>query len=190
MGLLSLLRGGSLAGADGPDRLVCDDDLVPLLGGAGSLDGLELLGKDLLCAGFLALLLGLTDAVDDAEVGSEARLELLNKSSLGLAKDVTTLAVPQDHPLEAKVRDELGGELTGEGALLGPAVLGGHLVGGDEGALGHVEVDGGGSADDLNVAGKGCGGGVELLHELGESGNHAVALPVSSDKESTHLFSF
>lgn len=46
MSLFSLLRGGNFACADCPDRLVCDDNILPVRLANGSSDGEELLGTD------------------------------------------------------------------------------------------------------------------------------------------------
>ena len=46
MDLLSLLSGSDLAGSDGPDRLVSDDNLGPLLLGELLGGGVELTGDD------------------------------------------------------------------------------------------------------------------------------------------------
>lgn len=126
MDLLGLLSGGDLAGANGPDRLVRDDDLTPV--GDLRLESLELGADDLDGLAGLALLEGLAAAPDDAGAVLSGVLRLGSDGSVGLVQNGAALRVAKDGPGNLVVLELLDGDLTGEGAVgLVVDVLGGDL---------------------------------------------------------------
>lgn len=101
--LLSLLDGGNLASANGPDGLVGNNNLLPVgtrnLGGEGS----QLLlddGDGL--AGF-TLLEGLAAAPDDAHATVDGDLGLGSNNLVCLVQDGPALRVAEDGPVDAAV---------------------------------------------------------------------------------------
>ena len=149
MHLLGLLAGGDLAGADGPDGLVGDDDLGPVLDLVS--DGVELADDDVDGLVGLALLERLADAEDDREILGECGGGLLGDVGVRLAKEGAALRVTEDDPGDGGVLDLRDRDLTGEGTRgLVVGVLGRN---GDLGALELLlngqEVERGGSDDDF-----------------------------------------
>ena len=124
--LLGLLDGGDLAGADGPDGLVGDDDVLPVanLGGDSSklaLDHLDSLAR-------LALLERLAAAPDDADATLGSNLSLVGDDLVRLPEDGPALRVAEDGPVDATVLELGDADLAGEGAVgLVKDVLGGNL---------------------------------------------------------------
>ena len=167
MNLFSLLGGSGLAGADGPDGLVGDDDVLPLLGAQVEYAALELcLADSLLLVGF-ALCQALADAEDYLQTVGQSQIHLLLEDGGCLVVVLTTLAVAQDDVLGAGALDHGGAHLTGVGsALLVGAVLG---ADGDAAVLqqiGHSgQVDEGRADDDVAV---GLLSSENLLEFLGE----------------------
>lgn len=146
--LLGLLLGGDLAGANGPDGLVGDDDLGPVADLL--LEGGELGGDDLEGLVGLALLERLTAAPDDADAVVGGVLGLGGDGLVGLAEDGAALAVAQDGPVDIGVLELVGAGLTGEGTVgLVEDVLGsdGDLL--LQGLAGSQQVDGRGSDNGL-----------------------------------------
>ena len=127
MDLLSLLSGSDLSGTNGPDWLVSNDDLTPLLsrdllGNSGKLAGDDLNGLTL-----LALLEGLSAAEDDVDVLVKGGLGLGGDKVVRLADDGATLRVADQGPVDVGVLELVGGDLAGESTLvLVVDVLGGH----------------------------------------------------------------
>ena len=76
MDLLGLFRGGHLAGADGPDRLVGDHDRRHLLGRQPGQRAVELAPDDLRGLARLALGQQFADADDRRQPGRQGRLDL------------------------------------------------------------------------------------------------------------------
>jgi len=148
--LLCLLGGGNLAGADGPDGLVGDDDLAPvldLLGNGGKLADDNLHGL----AG-IALLEGLTAAQNDVDAAVNGSLGLVGDEGVGLLEDDTALAVAEEGPGDVGVLELLDGDLTGEGTVgLVEDVLGSDLDALAGVLAGEEEVEGGRGDDDLGV---------------------------------------
>jgi hypothetical protein len=169
--LLRLLGGGDLAGADGPDGLVGDDDLAPVLDLLG--DGGQL-GNDYLhgLVG-LALLEGLTAAENHADAAVDGSLGLAGDEVVGLLEDDTALAVAEESPGDVGVLELGDGDLAGEGAVgLVEDVLGGDLDALAGVLAGEEEVEGGRGDDDLGV---GVDlGVVELVDNVGDRLNGAV----------------
>lgn len=124
MDLLGLLGGGDLAGADGPDGLVGDDDLAPV--GDLGLQGGELGGDDVEGLAGLALLQALAAAPYDADAVLGGVLGLGGHDLVALAEDRSSLRVAEDGPVDAAVLEVLDRDLAGEGAVrLVVDVLGG-----------------------------------------------------------------
>ncbi len=94
--LLGVIGGGGHTGADGPDGLVSDDELI----GGGELETLEAglhLGDDMLHVGAgLANLKRLAAAEDGNDAAGDERLGLLVLVLIGLVEIVTTLGVTDD----------------------------------------------------------------------------------------------
>lgn len=169
--LLRLLGGGDLAGADGPDGLVGDDDLAPVLDLLG--DGGELGNDNLHGLVGLALLEGLTAAEDDADAAVNGGLGLVGDEGVGLLEDDAALAVAEEGPGDVGVLELGDGDLTGEGTVgLVEDVLGGNLNTLAGVLAGEEEVEGGRGDDDLGV---GVDlGVVELVDNVGDRLNGAV----------------
>ena len=113
--LLGLLGGGDLAGADGPDGLVGDDDAAPV--GDLGLEGGELAGDVLEGLSRLALLQGLAAAPDDAEPGVGGVLGLGGDDGVALVEDGAALRVAQDGPVDLAVLELRHRDLAREGAV-------------------------------------------------------------------------
>ena len=148
--LLGLLLGGDLAGANGPDGLVGDDDLGPVADLL--LEGSELSGDDLKGLVGLALLERLAAAPDDAHTVVGGVLGLGGHDLISLAQDGAALAVAQDGPLDVGVLELVGAGLAGEGAVgLVEDILGrnGDLL--LQGLAGSKQVDGRGGNNGLCV---------------------------------------
>lgn len=148
MDLLGLLGGGDLAGANGPDGLVGDDDLGPV--GDLSLEGGELLADDLDGLAGLTLLQRLAAAPDDAQAVLGGVLGLEGDHLVALAEDGAALGVAQDGPGDAAVLELGDGDFAREGAVgLVEDVLGGNLNARAEALADEEEVQVGGRDDDL-----------------------------------------
>ena len=184
--LLSLLWRGSDSSADGPDWLVSNDDLAPVLDLLA--DGSELSGVDLVGPARLTLVELLTDASNDLEVIVEGHLDLLGDSLVGLAEDVTALTVSEDDPVEASVLEHGGTGLTSEGTIaVDGAVLGGNLHNRAlEGLLGSGDVHEVWCNDDIDLVDIKGEWSQDISWELAGKAKGAIALPVSSDKQLSH----
>jgi hypothetical protein len=146
--LLGLLGAGDLAGANGPDGLVGNDDLAPVLDLLG--DGAELVGDDLDGLVGLSLLEGLANAENNAEAVVEGGLGLGSDEVVGLLEDDTTLRVTGQGPGDVGLLELAGRDLTGEGTVgLVEDVLGSDLETGAEVLTGEEKVEGRRGDDDL-----------------------------------------
>jgi hypothetical protein len=146
--LLSLLSGGDLASANGPDRLVGNDDLTPVrdLG----LESLQLLADDLNGLASLTLLEGLAAAPDDTNAGLSGDLGLGSDEVVGLVEDGAALGVAEDGPGDVAVLELGDGDLAGVGTVgLVEDVLGGDLDAGAEVLTDEEEIEGRRGDDDL-----------------------------------------
>ena len=115
MHLLCLLSGRDLAGANGPDGLVGNDDLAPVAN--LRLEGLELLADNLDGLVGFSLLEALAAAPDDTEAVFGGVLCLGGDVVVGFLEDGSALGVAEDGPGYFAV-DELGdGDLAGECAI-------------------------------------------------------------------------
>ena len=186
MGLLSLLWGGDNTGADSPDWLVGNDNLAPVINLLA--DGFELSCIDSISLTSFTLIELFADASHDTDVLVKGSLDLLADNLVGLAKDVASLTVSKDAPVESEVLEHDSASLTSVSSVaVKGAVLCGKLDGGaGEGSLGSTEMKGRGSDNDLNL-------GLVDLHvledasgELASEVDGPVAFPVSSDKQFAH----
>lgn len=146
--LLGLLSAGDLAGADGPDGLVGNDDLAPVLDLLG--DGAELVGDDFDGLVGLSLLEGLTNAENNTEAVVEGGLGLGGDEVVGLLEDDTALRVTGQGPGDVGLLELAGRDLTGESTVgLVEDVLGGDLETGAEMLTGEEKVESGRGNDNL-----------------------------------------
>ena len=100
MGLLSDLWGGGLSSTDGPDWLVSDDDVAPLLLIEDVGDSLELLGIDLVGDTTLSLLLFLTNTEHNAHAVLDGLLGLDGGDLISLSEEGSSLGVTGEGVLE------------------------------------------------------------------------------------------
>lgn len=148
MDLLGLLDGGDLAGADGPDGLVGDDDVAPV--GDLGLEGLDLGGDELDGLAGLAGLEALTAAPDDLQAVLGGVLGLGGDDIVRLAEDGSALRVAEDGPVDVAVLELSNRDLASEGTVgLVKDVLGGNLDLGADGLADEREVEGGRRDNDL-----------------------------------------
>ena len=177
--LLSLGGGGDLAGTDGPDGLVGNDDVVPVLDGVGV--GLELSADDSGGLAGLSLLEGLTEAGNDLDAVLESVGGLLGDLGVGLALGAA-LGVTDDGPVDLEVLQHLSGGLTSEGTVaLGPAILSSDGDVGADGGDSLAEVGSRGGDDDLGVVVEGTV--VEVTDNVLDLSDGTVALPVAANEE-------
>ena len=183
VGLLGLLWGGSHAGADGPDGLVGDHDVAPVIDLLA--DSVKLSGVDDIGLTTLALIELLADARHNGKTVLGGNLNLVGNDLVALAEDMASLAVPQDDPVKTEVLDHLRGGLTSVGTVsVEGAVLGGELnLGAGESLLSLAQVQEAGSADNLDLALVEGHRLEDLGGELTAEVNAAVALPVSADEQ-------
>ena len=120
MRFLRLIRGGRAARADGPDRLVGDDQRADLLAGDAVEAGLDLAIEDGERGAGLAFGERLADADDRDEAGGDRRADLPVHGLVGLAEQGPPLRVADDHVLGAGLLDHRAADLTGERALALP----------------------------------------------------------------------
>jgi len=126
VGLLGLVWGGSNSGTDGPDWLVGDDDLAPVVNLLT--DGSELSSVDLVGLSALSLIELLSDASHDLEVVVEGNLDLGGDGVVALTEDVTSLTVSKDNPVKAEVLEHGSTGLSSVSSVaVKGAVLGGEL---------------------------------------------------------------
>lgn len=118
MNLLSLLSGSNLAGTNGPDWLVGNDDLAPLLSGDLLGDSGKLASDDLDGLTLLALLERLSAAEDDVDVLVKGGLGLGGDKLVILANDGAALRVADQGPVDVGVLELVGGDLAGESSLV------------------------------------------------------------------------
>ena len=125
--LLCLLLGSNLAGANGPDGLVGDDNVGPV-GADAALERLELLCDDRDGASCLALLQRLAAAPDDSNTVLAGELCLGRHELVALAKDGSPLGVAENRPGDVAISQLGRRNLAGVGALgLVEDILGSNL---------------------------------------------------------------
>ena len=144
MHLLGLLNGCDLAGTNGPNGLVGDDDRAEIshrpkqrrrIEGSLPVGRVNLLGNSLQLAldnilglAALALLEGLSNARNDTETSTNSGAHLVRDELVGVAEEGAALRVTEDDPVHVGVFELVGRDLAGEGtARLGEAVLRGYL---------------------------------------------------------------
>ena len=187
--LLGLGRRGGLAGADGPDGLIGDDDLLHVLGGEVLEDGLGLGGANGEVLAGLALVEVLADAEDDAETRLEGEFHFLDELLVGLAVVLATLGVAEDGPLAADGLQHVDGDFAGVGALgVVGAVLGGELHLGALELLAAGEQVGERRGDDEADTGRNfCGAGCHGLRQFDTIRSGRVHLPVACNDFLSHI---
>mmetsp|Transcript_8206 Transcript_8206/g.24575 ORF Transcript_8206/g.24575 Transcript_8206/m.24575 type:complete len:472 (-) Transcript_8206:150-1565(-) len=179
--VLGLLRGGSEAGANGPDGLVGDDNIGPVL--LGEDVGVRLdLGEDEFVRGAsLAGLKGLAAAGDHLEALVECVFGLLGHLLVRLALSAA-LGMSDDGPAHAHILEHVSGGFAGEGSIsLDPAVLRSDSDVGSELLLHALNVNLRRAHDNLRVRAESRL--VEHRDEVVHLRDGAVALPVASDEE-------
>ena len=186
--LLGLISGSSLAGADGPDGLVGDDNILQLVSGHAIQRDLDLHTDQLLGHALLTLVEALADADDGLQAAGQRSLGALVDGLVGLGKVLAALAVADDDILNAEVGQHIGRDLAGESTrLLEVDILGADM---DVGALGHLDSGdeiGEGNADDDLAAGV-LDSGDQLADEGLGLGSGLVHFPVAGDDSFTILF--
>mmetsp|Transcript_88654 Transcript_88654/g.173387 ORF Transcript_88654/g.173387 Transcript_88654/m.173387 type:complete len:290 (+) Transcript_88654:120-989(+) len=179
--LLRLVRRGHLAGADGPDGLVGDDDVVPVLDLRDHSGQLPLV--HLVRLPRLALLQQLADAEDHLHALLLADLHLLRRDLVGVAVLRAALGVADERPTDAEVGEVLRAPLPGESAeARGRDVLGGHgHAQALDALLHHRDVQGRRADENVDLV-LVEGGAFPSLDELGGGLlRRWVALPVATD---------
>mmetsp|Transcript_35083 Transcript_35083/g.71817 ORF Transcript_35083/g.71817 Transcript_35083/m.71817 type:complete len:237 (-) Transcript_35083:104-814(-) len=186
MSLLSHLRCGSEAGSNGPDGLIGNSNLGPVILRQNLGSRCELRRTDVHGDTSLALLLLLANSEHDLEASIKRDLDLLCDKLTVLPSHTEALAalgVADDDPRAARVDELRRADLPGVGAwlLVEATVLGGDLDVVTE--LGEAEsnVEEGRSDGDLAVGGDGAGL-VEGLDDGLRGLDGAVALPVAADE--------
>ncbi len=179
--LVRLGGGGGFAGADGPNRLVGQDDAPQLLLGDAPQGRLGLHSHNLLGDAGLPLLQQLADAEDHLQPGVQGGADPLLDGDVGLPKILAALRMADDHVLHPQLLEHRGGNLPGEGAGFRPvAVFRAHRdVGAGGGRQGGFQV-GVGDADN-HAAVRVLHQGQQLLDEGLGLGTGLVHLPVSGD---------
>jgi len=97
VGVLSNGWCGCLAGTNGPDGLISDNDVGPILD--GGLHSIKLLLEDVICLIGFPLLKSLTDAQNDLETSGLGALNLLRNGLISLIEELSTLGVANEGPL-------------------------------------------------------------------------------------------
>ena len=114
--ILDLVRSGRAAGSDRPNWLVCNDNLGPVadvlldelqlswgIFWKANLDKLHLVEDNFFSFTGFSLFELLANAWNNTEPSFESFLDLLSDELIGLAKDVSSLRVAEDHPVDAKI---------------------------------------------------------------------------------------
>jgi len=186
VGLLSLLGGSNLASADGPDGLVSDDDLGPVVNFLS--DGSELSGVNFVSLVRLTLINLLTDAGHDGETVAQSELGLLGNNFVSLTKDVATLAVSENDPVDLGIDEHLSAEFTGVCAIVEKGgILSGDLnLGASKSSLHGGEVEGGWGNNDFDLGGVEVHSLEDISGEFLSEVKSAIALPVAADEVSSH----
>ncbi len=146
--LLRLLRAGHLARPDGPDGLVRNHNIVPVLD--LPLDRPQLCRDHLDRVAALPLLQRLAAAQDHVDAALERGLGLGGDELVVLLEDDATFAVAQEGPGDGRVLELADGNLPREGPVGAVKdVLGGDFDAGAEVLAGEEEVEGWRRDDDL-----------------------------------------
>merc|ERR1719234_1732293 len=113
--LLSLLRSGSLAGANRPNWLIGNYHLAPvrhILGNCCQLAEADLISNP--CLSFLKFL---PNAREDVQSGFQSKLNLVPNKLISLSKNIPPLRVAQDHPTSTAVLNHSWSQFSSEGSL-------------------------------------------------------------------------
>ena len=114
--VLGLLGRGHQPGADGPDRLIGDDDVAQ----ARAVELLEallhLVAQLALGVAGLALVLGLADAEDRLQAGVERGRDLLRQRAVGLVVVLAALGVAEHDAVDVELGEHRRRDLAREGA--------------------------------------------------------------------------
>lgn len=141
MDLLCLLNSGDLASANGPDGLVGNDNLAPVVD-LGT-DSSKLLLDDGDGLASLTLLEGLAAAPNDTNTALGSDLGLVGDDLVGLTEDGAALGVAQNGPGNAAVLKLGDADLAGESTVgLVEDVLSGNLEAGSELVTDEKEIEG------------------------------------------------
>ena len=112
--LARLLSGRGLAGADRPDRLVSDNNLLDVLHSNALQRDLDLLADNLHGHILLALGQALANAQDRTQAVLQCNQNLLVASLVGFVEVLTALRVADDHILHAQFLEHIGRDLARE----------------------------------------------------------------------------
>lgn len=113
--LLRLLRRCDFAGANGPHRLVCDDDLGPVLGLL--LDRGQLVCHHFDCLLCLPLVERLAAAEDDIQASAEGGGRLAGNEGITLAQNHSALRMPRQGPSNLGISQLFGTDLASKSAI-------------------------------------------------------------------------
>lgn len=148
MDLLGLLSGGNLAGTNGPDGLVGDDNLRPVC--HLFLDSLQLACDDLNGLVGLSLLKRFTTAEDNTDSAVQSSLGFRCYKGIIFLQNHTALRVAKESPGDVAVLELVDRDLAGEGSVrLVEDILGRNLDARLEVLTGEEEVESWGRNDDL-----------------------------------------
>ena len=122
--VLGLLWSSDLAGSDCPDGLVSDHDLAPVFnvvldadfkkereGVVSYLDKLHLVENDFFGLASFSLLKLFSDAWNDVESSGEGFLALFANEFIGFAKNMSSLGVAEDDPVDSQIPENKSNEL-------------------------------------------------------------------------------
>src|SRR5712664_2887755 len=123
-------RGSRTAGADGPNRLVRNQNTGELLRGQRAGAAAELPAENLFRKAGIAVLLRFSEANNGCEATIQRNQGLLGNIVVPLAKKLASLGVADDDVAAAGFGKHGGGNFAGEGALLAPR----NVLTGDGGA--------------------------------------------------------
>jgi hypothetical protein len=178
--LLGLLSGSNLAGTNGPDGLVGDDNVGPV--GDLRLEGLDLSRDELNSLASLTGLEGLAAAPDDLEAVLGGVLGLGGDDLVRLADDGSALRVTEDGPVDLAVLELRDRDLASESTVgLVVDVLSGNLDVLAESLADEGEVESRRRDNDLSVLVKVSV--VEVVDNLLDGRLGAVHLEVAADEE-------
>mmetsp|Transcript_36352 Transcript_36352/g.66596 ORF Transcript_36352/g.66596 Transcript_36352/m.66596 type:complete len:208 (-) Transcript_36352:153-776(-) len=183
MCLLGLLRGGNLASADCPDRLVGKHNAVPILFAERGCKWLQLFIQDVKGGSCFPCLKLLANACDGLHPFLDRKLGLVGYYLVGLAAVLATLTVAKDDPLNANVLEHGSRNLSRPGTLwLVPHVLGSHAIVLAQGLLHIREEEEGWGAPPLYVACRNLAI-VELTDQLLHARGGAIGFPIATNNE-------
>lgn len=119
MGFLSHFWGGSFTSSNGPDWLVSNDNLGPVLDRA--LESIELCSQHIIGGSILSLLEVFSDANNGIQSSFLCLCDLGSNDRVSLTEKISPLRVTNDNPVDIKVLQLFGADLSGECSLAGLA---------------------------------------------------------------------